>query len=95
MPTAQLRRAGGPVSIVVLVKYVPDDQAPRRLTWPGRTTDRDGVAGLLSGLDGYAVEEALRLFESNGGAVTAVTMGPSHAVERIADPPDPSRHPTG
>jgi electron transfer flavoprotein beta subunit len=49
------------VKIVVLVKHVPDATADRRFG-PDLTTDRDGVDGLLSELDEYAVEEALRLF---------------------------------
>ena len=48
------------MKIVVCVKYVPDAQADRRFA-ADNTTDRDGVDGLLSELDEYAVEEALRV----------------------------------
>ena len=48
------------MKIVVCVKYVPDAQADRRFAQPDLTTDRVGVDGLLSELDEYAVEAALR-----------------------------------
>ena len=47
------------MNIVVCVKYVPDAQAERTFKLDN-TTDREGVDGLLSELDEYAVEEALQ-----------------------------------
>lgn len=66
------------MKIVVLVKYVPDAAAPRGFA-PDHTTDRAASPGLLSELDEYAVEAALKLTESAGGEVTALTMGPADA----------------
>ncbi len=56
------------MNIVVCVKYVPDAQADRRFNSGDNTTDRDGVDGLLSELDEYAVEEALKLAEARATA---------------------------
>src|SRR5215211_2549171 len=64
------------MNIVVCVKYVPDAQADRRFTSADNTTDRSGVDGLLSELDEYAVEEALKLAEASDGKVTVLTVGP-------------------
>ena len=67
------------MDVTVLVKYVPDTQAPRRVDGPGWRLDRGGAAGLLSELDEHAVEAAVSLVEADGGSVTAVTMGPKQA----------------
>jgi electron transfer flavoprotein beta subunit len=70
------------MNIVVCVKYVPDAQADRTFTGDN-TTDRSGVDGLLSELDEYAVEEALRLKEAGDGTVTVLTVGPDGATDAI------------
>jgi electron transfer flavoprotein beta subunit len=71
------------VNIVVCVKYVPDAQAQRRFV-DDHTTDRAGVDGLLSELDEYAVEEALKLAEAREGTrVTVLTVGPEQAVDAV------------
>ncbi|MFE9663917.1 electron transfer flavoprotein subunit beta/FixA family protein, partial [Streptomyces sp. NPDC005955] len=69
--------------IVVCVKYVPDAAGERGFTKEG-VVDREGVDGLLSELDEYAVEQALRLGESVGDAeVTVVTVGPDDARDAV------------
>ncbi|HEX2809785.1 MAG TPA: electron transfer flavoprotein subunit beta/FixA family protein [Kineosporiaceae bacterium] len=71
------------MKIVVCVKYVPDAQADRRFA-ADNTTDRDGVDGLLSELDEYAVEEALKISEAQGDStVTVVTVGPDAASDAV------------
>jgi electron transfer flavoprotein beta subunit len=73
------------MDIVVCVKYVPDAQAERTFSSSDNTTDRVGVDGLLSELDEYAVEEALKLSEAAGGesSVTVLTVGPEQASTAI------------
>jgi electron transfer flavoprotein beta subunit len=71
------------MNIVVCVKYVPDATGDRRFEADG-TVDRVGVDGLLSELDEYAVEQALRLKENVGDAeVTVLTVGPERAADAI------------
>ncbi|PWJ24518.1 electron transfer flavoprotein beta subunit [Branchiibius hedensis] len=70
------------MNIVVCVKYVPDAQGARTFT-EDNTTDRENVDGLLSELDEYAVEEALKLVEASEGEVTVLTVGPDGAAEAI------------
>src|SRR6476469_9027957 len=67
------------MNIVVCVKYVPDAQSDRTFNESDNTTDRVGVDGLLSELDEYAVEEALKLAEAGEGEVTVLTVGPDQA----------------
>ena len=70
------------MDIVVCVKHVPDATADRRFA-EDNTVDRVGVDGLLSELDEYAVEEALKITEAQGGEVTVLTMGPEQASDAI------------
>jgi electron transfer flavoprotein beta subunit len=73
------------MNIVVCVKYVPDATADRHFE-SDNTVDREGVPGLLSELDEYAVEQALQLKEKADGEeveVTALTVGPEAAAEAI------------
>ena len=72
------------MNIVVCVKYVPDAQSERTFRDSDKTVDREGVDGLLSELDEYAVEEALKIVEAAGeGEVTVLTVGPDAAADAI------------
>jgi electron transfer flavoprotein beta subunit len=71
------------MNIVVCVKQVPDTWAEKKLSDSDKTVDREGVEGVMNELDEYAVEEALRIKEAQGGEVTVLTMGPEKAVETI------------
>ena len=71
------------MNIVVCVKYVPDAQAERTFNASDSTTDRVNVDGLLSELDEYAVEEALKIVEAGEGEVTVLTIGPDEASDAI------------
>ena len=72
------------MNIVVCVKYVPDATADRQFE-SDNTVDREGVDGLLSELDEYAVEQALQLKEKAGDdtEVTALCVGPEKAVDAV------------
>lgn len=71
------------MDIVVCVKYVPDAAGERTFA-PDNTIDRVGSTGILSELDEYAVEEALRLVEAGtAGEVTVLTVGPEGAADAI------------
>jgi len=76
-------RGRSPMNIVVCVKYVPDAQAERTFNASDNTTDRENVDGLLSELDEYAVEEALKIVEAGEGEVTVLTVGPDAAADAI------------
>ena len=70
------------MKIVVCVKYVPDASGERTFE-ADNTTDRTSVDGLLSELDEYAVEEALKIVEASEGEVIALTMGPEQATDAV------------
>jgi electron transfer flavoprotein beta subunit len=71
------------MNIVVCVKYVPDATGDRTFDATDNTVDRVGVDGLLSELDEYAIEEALKITEASDGEVTVLTMGPEQASDAI------------
>ncbi|WP_223393734.1 electron transfer flavoprotein subunit beta/FixA family protein [Nocardioides rotundus] len=66
------------------MKYVPDATGDRRFE-SDNTVDREGVDGLLSELDEYAVEQALQLKEKAGDdtTVTALSVGPEAGVDAV------------
>ncbi|GGY75419.1 electron transfer flavoprotein subunit beta/FixA family protein [Streptomyces omiyaensis] len=69
--------------IAVCVKYVPDATGDRGFA-DDLTVDRDEVDGLLSELDEYAVEQALRISEEADDAeVTVLTVGPDDAKDAL------------
>lgn len=72
------------VEIVVLLKQVPDTETSIRIGDDGTTIKTDDVKWIINPYDEYAVEEALRIKETQGGGkVTILTVGPDRAVESI------------
>ncbi|MET8509984.1 electron transfer flavoprotein subunit beta/FixA family protein [Streptomyces sp. NPDC004787] len=71
------------LKIAVCVKYVPDATGDRGFA-DDLTTDREAVDGLLSELDEYGVEQALRIAEEADDAeVTVLTVGPDDAKDAL------------
>jgi electron transfer flavoprotein beta subunit len=70
------------MNIVVLVKQVPDTEGDRKLAGDF-TVDRAAVDPVINYIDEFAIEEGLRLKESQGGEVTILTVGPERATESI------------
>ncbi len=69
--------------IVVTVKYVPDATGDRHFA-EDSTVDRDGVDGLLSELDEYAIEQALQIADAADDAeITVLTVGPEDAKDAL------------
>lgn len=71
------------MKVVVLVKHVPDAASARGFK-SDVTTDRESVDRVLSELDEYAVEQALRIAEQQPGTeITYLTMGPDAATDAL------------
>ena len=71
------------MKILVLVKHVPDATGERGFA-ADHTVDREATDGLLSELDEYAVEQALRVAEDGDGVeVVVLTVGPDDAADAI------------
>jgi electron transfer flavoprotein beta subunit len=66
------------MKIIVCIKQVPDTQEVR-LDPVTHTLKREGIAAIINPFDLYALEEGLRVRDSQGGKVTIITMGPPQA----------------
>jgi len=66
------------LNIIVCLKQVPGTTQVK-IDPKTNTLVREGVQAIINPFDTYAIEEAVRLREKHGGAVTAVTMGPPQA----------------
>ncbi len=71
------------MNIVVCVKQVPDTWSEKKLDPSDSTLDRGATDPVMNEMDEYAVEEALKLQEAQGGEVTILCMGPDPAAETI------------
>jgi electron transfer flavoprotein beta subunit len=71
------------VEIVVLLKQVPDTEAMVMIADDGRSVKTGDLKWVINPYDEFAVEEALRIREAQGGKVTIVSVGTDKAVEAI------------
>ena len=67
------------MNIFVFVKRVPDTESKIRINPTSTNIVFDGLNYILNPYDEYAVEEALRIKESQGGQVTVFSVGPDEA----------------
>lgn len=72
------------MNIVVCVKQVPDT-AEVRIDYEKGTLIREGVPSIINPYDMHALEAALRLKETLGAKVTALTMGPPQAEDALRE----------
>jgi electron transfer flavoprotein beta subunit len=70
--------------IIVPIKQVPETNAVRMDEATG-TMIRDGVEAIVNPLDLYAIEVAIRLRETYGGDVLAISMGPAKAAAALRE----------
>ncbi|OGP60836.1 MAG: electron transfer flavoprotein subunit beta [Deltaproteobacteria bacterium RBG_13_49_15] len=71
------------MDIVVLVKQVPDTESLIQIAGDGVSIKTDDLKWVINPYDEFAVEEALRIREAQGGTVTILSMGPAKTVEAI------------
>jgi electron transfer flavoprotein beta subunit len=67
------------MKVIVPVKRVPDTAGEKRIDPNDRTVDRDSGESVLCPVNEFAIEEAVRLKESQGAEVTVLLMGPESA----------------
>lgn len=73
------------MDIIVLIKQVPDTATRIQDRVADGAVDLEGATWVVSPYDEYAVEEALRLKEAQGGSVTLLTLGPERAQSALKD----------
>ena len=62
---------------------MPNSEARLRLSRDGRWLDEEDVPFILNESDEYALEEGLRIAESTGGEVVALSLGPDRVREAL------------
>jgi electron transfer flavoprotein beta subunit len=71
------------VEIIVLLKQVPATESTIQVADDGVSIKTADLKWVISPYDEFAVEEALRIREANGGKVTIVSVGSDKATEAI------------
>ncbi len=69
------------MKVVVLIKQVPDTEAKIQVS--GGKIQEAGIKWIISPYDEFALEEALRIREKNGGEVVAISVGPDRVVQAL------------
>jgi electron transfer flavoprotein beta subunit len=72
-----------PVNIVVLLKQVPSTESDIRIADDGKAIRTENINWVINPYDEFAVEEALRIKEAQGGSVTILSVGPEKTVDAI------------
>ncbi|NJN95063.1 MAG: hypothetical protein HC875_13645 [Anaerolineales bacterium] len=73
------------MNILVCIKRVPATGGKIALTPDQQEIDTRYLGFTISPHEECAVEEAIRLVETHGGAVTVLTLGPAAAEEQLRD----------
>jgi electron transfer flavoprotein beta subunit len=73
-----------PFRIIVPIKQVPETSSVRLDEKTG-VMIREGVESIVNPLDLYAIETSVRLKETAGGRVTAISMGPMSAQRSLRE----------
>ncbi|HHP7234122.1 MAG TPA: electron transfer flavoprotein subunit beta/FixA family protein [Desulfobacterales bacterium] len=71
------------MEIVVLLKQVPATESAIQIADDGVSIKTADLKWVISPYDEFAVEEALRIREAQGGKVTILTVGPDKATEAV------------
>ncbi len=69
--------------IAVCVKQVPDAGGRLRVAGDGKWVDEDELKFVINESDQYALEEGLKLAETSGGEVVAVSLGPDRVQDAL------------
>lgn len=71
------------MNIAVCVKQVPDTETRIQLGSDKKSINEADIKFILNPYDEFAVEEAIKITEKNGGEVTIISLGPDRAVSAI------------
>jgi len=70
---------------VVCIAQVPDTESRIKIGGDGRHIDETGIKYIVSPFDEYALEEAIRLKEKQGGDVTVLGFGPDRVQQALRE----------
>src|SRR2546421_3633998 len=73
------------LNVVVCLKQIPNPDLQFQISPDGKDTRRDDLNYKLNGADEYALEEAVRIKEKQGGRVVALTLGPKRTEQMLRE----------
>ena len=71
------------MKVVVCMKQTPDTEATIKIASDGKGIEEQNIKWIMSPYDEFAVEEAIRIKEKQGGETVVVTLGPERVVEAM------------
>ncbi|MBT8356657.1 MAG: electron transfer flavoprotein subunit beta, partial [Desulfobacterales bacterium] len=71
------------MEIVVLLKQVPATESLVKIADDGVSIQTDDIKFVMNPYDEFAVEEALRIREAQGGKVSIISVGTEKTIEAI------------
>ena len=71
------------MNIAVCVKQVPDTETKIKISGDKKSITEDDINFILNPYDEFAVEEAIRIKEKNGGDITIISLGPERVKSAI------------
>ncbi len=71
------------MKVAVCIKQVPDTEARLRVRKDGLGIDEEDLPLVINESDGYALEEALKIAETSGGEVVAISLGGERVREAL------------
>ncbi|MCB2185838.1 MAG: electron transfer flavoprotein subunit beta/FixA family protein [Deltaproteobacteria bacterium] len=71
------------MNIVVCLKQVPDTETVIKIAGDGKSIVTDDIKWVMNPYDEFAVEEALKIKQAQGGEVTVVGAGPKRVTEAL------------
>ena len=74
-----------PLNVVVCLKQIPNPDLQFQIAADGKDIRRDALNYKINGADEYALEEAVRLKEKQGGRVVALTAGPKRTEQMLRE----------
>ncbi len=71
------------MELIVCLKQVPDTETQIKVGGDGKSIDESEIKWVMNPYDEFGVEEALKIKEAKGGAVTVISVGPQRATETL------------
>lgn len=71
------------MNIAVCIKQVPDTETRIKVSGDKKWIEEEEINFILNPYDEFAVEEALKIKEANGGEVTIISLGPDRVTSSI------------
>lgn len=73
------------MNIAVCIKQVPDTEAKIKIADDGKSIVKEGIKWIVNPYDEFAIEEALKIIEKDGGEVTIISLGPADIDKTIRE----------